>query len=268
VASGLSIYRWAIVLSVIVQLISLAELAVDPSLGRLSSLSSSSGVNFSSGSGGLSGAALAFGAATGLFGLIGFVLAVIAFVRWRNGVEELRKSVVARGPFPTAPLAGPAAQAASGYRYAVWLIGIWILAVILGGIVIAGLFLSGLDLSQGLNGTASAPTNAQINHALSSLIGPAISLGAILLLMGLVFAYFVTSSLEGFLSLPGPRPTSLDFTGTRHLVFLSILLGIGGLLNIVYPGLGAIALIGPLLSYVACQRYLTAAEQRLGTPAL
>ncbi|HTT25420.1 MAG TPA: hypothetical protein VMH90_00460 [Thermoplasmata archaeon] len=264
VRSGVELYRWVAALGVIGQVLGLAIALADPSVGRLASLSSTGGISLSSTAPGFTGPALLLLLGSGLIGFLAFILSIVAFVRWRSGVIELRRSAVPPGPFEAPRLTGAAAKAEGGYRRALWTMLIWLLTVIAGGVVIAVVLVSSLGLMTNSNGTAVAPTPSQVNHAVGSVVGYALALGGILLVIELVLAYFVTESLEGFLETGPARPSPYDLGNVRGLVYLGMALGVATLLNTWVLGAGAIAIAGPLLLFVACTRYLTAFDERLG----
>ena len=250
------------VTSLLVQVVSIALLATDAALGKLFSVSSTSGFSFS-GSGATSASAVALSAVSGVLGLAGFIISVIAFVRWRQGVAEIRKTAVAQGPFQPAVLSGAAAQAERGYVRSVWMMVVGLITVIGGAVAIVVALLGSLHITSNPNGTVNAPTPSQVNNALASVVVYAVVLAAVLLLVELLLAYFVTESLQGFANSGVPKVAPIDLSPTRSLVLLSVVVSVAGILNFVYLGLGAVALAGPILMLVACQQYLRAFDERL-----
>lgn len=265
VRSGVSLFRWVAVLGLAVQLVSIVELILYPSLAKLSSLSSTGGFSFS-GSSGLSGASIAFSALAGGLGLVTLILGIIAFVRWREGISELRKGSLPSGPYPPIPLTGAAAKADLGYRRAVWTLLAWILALVGGGVALAFVFLASYHIVVNTNGTVVPPNAAQLNSAISSVIGAAVALAVVLLLLELALAYFTTGSLEGFVETGTPRARTIDLQTPRLLVLLSVAVGATGVLNVLYVGAGAVAIVGPVLLFLGCQQYLRAFDERLAAP--
>lgn len=260
VRAGVSLYRWALLAGLAVQLTGVVLIFVNPDYLRLSSASSAGGLSFAGGGGGTNGATLALTAVDGLLGLASLILSIVAFVRWRSGVLELRRTVPPSAPFQPSGAAGPAALADSHYRAALWTMLVWLLAVIAGAVVIGVALVGNLHLMPNANGTVPPPTTSQVNNAVASILPYAVGLGVVLLVLQLVLAHFVTGSLSGIVQAGGRRASIPDLGTTRALVFLGVLFGAAGFLNLIVVGPGAIALVGTVLLLLACQRYLTALE--------
>jgi hypothetical protein len=187
---------------------------------------------------------------------------LVAFVRWRRGVLALRRIAVPFGPFDPIALRGPAERAEAGYRKALWTMLLVVVAAVAGGVAVAAIAFGSLHLMQNPNGSVTAPTPDQINHAVSSAVPAIIVLAAVVFLLDLLLVYFVTESLQGFVELAGTGVGSVDLETTRWVVFLAVLFGVGGLLNLFFEGAGAVAILSPLLLLLACQRYLKAFDDR------
>lgn len=260
VRSGIDLYRYALLLGIAVQLLTLGLLVADPAVGRLASASSGS-LSFSTSATGSTAAGQGYAALLALLGIAELVIALVAFVRWRRGVVELRRTYVPYGSFDPLPLRGPAQRAEGGYRRALWTMLTIVLVTIAGTVVIAILLVSSFALTTNANGTVQPPTSQQIDHAVAATLPAIVALALAVFVLELVLAYFVADSLAGFVELGGARPGSVDLDATRTLVIVSVVLSVSGLLNLVAVGAGALAIASPVLLLYACQRYLRAFDE-------
>jgi hypothetical protein len=264
VRRGVRLYRWAVILAIGTQLVGVALLFADPSYGKIFDLSSSTGATLSSGVGGGSGAAVALLALAALLGLAGFVLSLVAFTDWREGVLALRQVTVVSGTYSVVPPTGAAAKAHRGYRLALWTILVLILASVTLGVVSAVIIFGGLHGTIASNGTLVPAPTSQVNASLTEVFRLGLGFGVVALAIQLVLARYVTESLEGIVDLTGPRTSPESLRTTRLLVYAGVVVGVGGLLNAVYIGLGAVAVLSPILFFFACQRYLAALGPETG----
>lgn len=255
---AVSIYRWAIVLGLLVQVVTLIEVLSYPAAGRAASLSSVTGGAGSEVAGGLSGPVVALAAIASLLGLVIFVLSLVAFLRWRGAISTLRTgSPPYFGGYPPPPGSSVAAEAVQNYRRSVYTLLLWLVTIIVGIAALVVVAISAIAPKFNANGSLS-PTNATAGlspSAAASILVIGVALGLVLLLIDLLLAYFVTASLGAIARLGGPAAETFDVEGARWLVLIGVLLGAGGLLGTVYAPLVGIAILGGICLLLGTQRY-------------
>lgn len=267
VRNGISLYRWAVLLNVVTVCATAALSIVSPSVGRYTTLPSLGPVSPVTGAGVLTGAGLALVGVAAVLGLVGLVLSIVAFVRWREGVLELRRTRPIPGMHGPGGAPEPAGEAETGYRRSVWTM-LGILLIIIAGIAVIAISVVGsLTPHLNPNGTLSSPSPSQVSAAVASAVYAGIGLGVAIFVAELALAYFVTGSLHGFLGLGPTGPRTVDVATARLLVYASVAVSLAGLLNFVFAGLGLVAAAGPILLFLACHRYLRAFDERLTNPA-
>ncbi len=262
---GVSLYRFVVGLTLVVQVVALAAGIADASVGARLSLSAGSGsLGVAAGEGSLPSWGLGLIALSGLLGLVGLILGIVAFLRWRSGVVGLTQGVARGfGGYGAPPLPPAVAQAAHGYRSSLYVILISILAVIGGVIAVVVVVLGGLSTTVGTNGTVTSPTNAQVQAALGRAVGVIAGLVVVEIALGLLLAYFVTSSLNGFLALGPPRAAAPDRTRMRNLVLGAVALEDCGTLAVFSPYLGILSIVGAVVFLIALVEYLRAFDEAL-----
>lgn len=245
----------------------MALLLIDPAVGRFASLSAAGSFSVPSGAASIGGAALELDLLVAALALASFIVGLIAFLRWRDGVKDLRLATRSANPLPSMVTSGPAAEADRGYTRAVWTLLACILTLIAGVVVIFALTLGSLAPVLHPNGTLTAPGPGQIASAVQIAVRAGVGLAVVLLALELLLTYFVTESLHGVVTSGGYTGGTVGLGSARVIALVAVGIAATGLLNFVVTGLGAVAVVGPLLLLVACQRYLVAFDQRLGSAA-
>lgn len=256
---GLGTYRWAILVSLLAQVITLIVLLLNPSVGRAESLGSVSQLSLSSNTG-ADAALTAAEVVSGILSFVVLILGILAFSKWRTCVKMVQGfasfGAVAPGP----------AEAAAGYRRSLYTMLGYLLVTIAGAIVIAAAVFSSITAATPVNGTVSPPTSAQVQDAVNNATGAAIGLGVALVVVTLALAYFVTQSLEGFLDAVHPAPLGLRRRpAARLLVYVAVVLSGTSVLNFAVLGAGsALGLIGTAILWYAVWRYQEDLDERVG----
>lgn len=218
--------------------------------------STTGGLSSTASASSLSAALGGYVALSDLLQFVAFIVALVAFVRWRRGVKIVSGS--ARNFDLTSTDADPADRSEAGYRHSLYTTLLGILVTIIGGVALVAILLGNLTPTVNPNGTVTSPNSSQIQHAVAGTLPFLAGLTIVLVLVQLLLAYFVTESLDAFAALAGRTAELLRSPSPRLLVLVGVLFGATGVLNFVYPGAGAVAIAGPLLILWACQRYLTA----------
>ncbi len=268
VRDGIALYRWAAGLGALIAVVAVVAALLNPQLSDLATISSGAGLSASAETGSISGALEGYVVLIDLLEFVAFVLALVAFTRWRAGVKFLRRELDSYSISSASSRAIDRVE--TGYRRSMWTMLLWVLTALAGGVAVAATVLANVQPTVDQNGTIVAPTSAQIGHAVAAAIGLSIGVAVVLLLVQLLLAYFVLESLDGFVARAG-RALPAAWSGSpRPLVYLGLLLNLTGFLNLLYPGAGAVAIAGPLLILLGCQRYLALLGNRekpgLGTP--
>lgn len=251
-ASGL--YRLVLILSIVAAVVYGAASIVS---GSPQGLGIPSQYNFQAGNSTATtspnGALLGYVALAGLIGLINFILIIISWLRWRDGVRQLVTAAPEYGPTH----ANEAKEARRDYGYTVWTFILFILTIIVvvgaATVVIASTVVGHI----GLNRTAAltAAQASQLRSEVLALIVVAVIAGAVYQFIQYLFA---SRSLKAsFFSLASPEQRNLLDRG-RTLTLVGAALYFATALELVTPYGALIAILPPLLILLGFTNLLNA----------
>jgi hypothetical protein len=258
---GVRLYRAVLALSLLAEVVSIAAALADPSVGAQLALSTGGLPTSSATPANLPGWYGGVEALIALLALVGLLLGIVAFLRWRSAVKGLG-GVGASGPgFAGGAQPAPAEAARQGYVRSLLVLLSAVLAIVIGVIVLAVIVVSHLPARSANNTTGFS--SAQVHAAVASTYPEVIGLAVVVLALELLLAYFVTRSLNGFLGLVPIASPRIDPEQLPALVLVGVALSGTGLLGEISPALEVLPLLGTGLVLYAAVRYARAFEDRL-----
>ena len=226
---GIWLYFIVILLSF---LVSLAGLAVD--LNTLNSLSQN-GVSFdpfhpptnetlnltnSTALGSTSGAYVALQGVEVLVGFVAFVLLIIAWLKWREGIRAIARSSGEYGPVH----ATEAEQANRDYGRTVWMFAAILISTVAGVIVAAAIVVSAL-----VGSFTTSSTTINISSFWTELVVFVICFAVFLTFLNFLMYYFSSRSLKGeFYSLASPE-TKAQMESARLFMLIGAIIPFFGM---------------------------------------
>lgn len=256
IREGMSYFRWSLLLVALVALVagvSGPSLGVNTVLGvpghppTLDNATVDQLINRSAG-------VQAVSFLTGIIGLAGLVLELVAYLKWREGTKALERSGWEYG----ATQLTEAREANGDRRYA---FGVW-LTQLFAGIVVAVIVVAILYqvfLARLPNGVPLAP--GQLDQLQQQLADTIIAAAIVSWLLGLGLYFFASRSLRRSLASVASPETLPSLDSGRNLMLVGAVINIGAVFVIFTPYAALIGVVGPLVIALGITRFVDAYDE-------
>jgi hypothetical protein len=194
-----------------------------------------------------------------LFGFVGLILTIVAWVTWRRGVQSLAP---AAGEY--APQQVPAArQAEKDYDYTVYTF----IAALVFGIAVAVLLVLLILSAVTSNINSGQSSSTAVANALAASFGVLVVVGIVSVVLTVLLYHFATRSLVGSIAAIAAPATKARLQRARSIILVGAVLGILAEGALVTRYLYPLALLGPLTLLIGFFLMRAAYSEWLAAPS-
>lgn len=200
---------------------------------------------------GVASGAVGLGLLSGLAVFVAFILIIIAWLRWRDGIRPLPQAAMASGQL----YALAAQEAVKNYSRTFWMFILQILSAIGFAIVLVAVIIGSVAGCIGQNSTTNSSGCAtHVTGIIGNIVGVTVGYAVVVFVLTLLMYYFATTSLVGALRAIASPAEQTRLDRGRLFAILGVVLSPLGLLNLALvdgninvPAIAFVGLISPLL---------------------